>query len=284
LPLFYGGRAPAEHLAPATSAELDPARVPVLVVEDSTESLHVYERLLRGTPFQVVPARTIKDAECRRTTLPVRAVVLDIQLAGEDTWAYLARLKGGEGEPLPVLVVTSTDDQPKAASLGADAYASKPVEREWLVQRLRELTGATAAHAVLIDDDEAPRYALRALLGPLGFEVSEYGQPEVALRQVLARPPDVLFMDLIMPGMTGLVLLDRLRQDPRTRTLPAVLVTSKVLVSAEREAAARLGAIVLSKDVLGEPQAADKVRESLTRAGWRMETPPSAPLHPIERT
>jgi len=284
LPLFYRGLAPAEHLAPATRAELDPARVPVLVVEDSTESLHIYERLLRGTPFQVVPARTIKDAEHRRTTLPVRAVVLDIQLAGEDTWAYLARLKSREAEPLPVLVVTSTDDQPKAAALGADAYASKPVEREWLVRRLRELTAVKAAQAVLIDDEEAPRYALRALLGPLGFEVSEYDEPEEALRQVLDRRPDVLFMDLIMPGMTGLALLERLRQDPRTRTLPAVLVTSKVLVSAEREAAARLRAIVLSKDVLGQSQAAAEIRQALARAGWEAEASPSAALRPVERS
>ena len=114
VPLFYGGMAPAEHLAPATTAEPDPSRVPVLVVEDSTESLHIYDRLLRGTPFQVVPARTIKEAEFRRISLPVRAIVLDIQLAGEDTWAYLARLKGEETE-VPVLVVTSVDDQPKAA-------------------------------------------------------------------------------------------------------------------------------------------------------------------------
>jgi CheY-like chemotaxis protein len=283
LPLFYGGLAPAEYLAPATTAELDPARVPVLVVEDSTESLHVYERLLRGSPFQVVPARTIKDADYRRTTLPVRAVVLDIQLAGEDTWAYLARLKGQEREPLPVLVVTSTDDQPKAASLGADAYASKPVEREWLVRQLRELTGLRAASAVLVDDEEAPRYALRALLGPLGFEVSEYEHPEEALRQVRARPPDVLFVDLIMPGMTGLALLERLREDPRTRTLPAVLITSKVIVPAERDAAARLGAIILSKDILGQPQAAAEVRAGLVRAGWTAATPPTPPLHPVER-
>jgi signal transduction histidine kinase/CheY-like chemotaxis protein len=283
LPLLYRGLVPAEHLAPATTAELDPSRIPVLVVEDSTESLHVYERLLRGTPFQVLPARTIKEAEYRRKSLPVRAVVLDVQLAGEDTWGYLARLKGeGDGE-LPVLVVTSVDDQPKAASLGADAYAAKPIEREWLVRRLHELTGLAAASAVVVDDEEAPRYALRAILGPLGFVVTEYGQPEEALRQVLARPPDVLFMDLIMPGLTGLGLLDRLRQDPRTRELPAVLVTSKELVPAEREAAARLGATVLPKSVLGQPDAVAEIRQGLARAGWPAQAPPSPPLHPVER-
>jgi CheY-like chemotaxis protein len=213
----------------------------------------------------------------------VRAVVLDVQLAGEDTWGYLARLKGeGDGE-LPVLVVTSVDDQPKAASLGADAYAAKPIEREWLVRRLHELTGLAAASAVVVDDEEAPRYALRAILGPLGFVVTEYGQPEEALRQVLARPPDVLFMDLIMPGLTGLGLLDRLRQDPRTRELPAVLITSKELVPAEREAAARLGATVLPKSVLGQPDAVAEIRQGLARAGWPAEAPSSPSLHPVER-
>jgi signal transduction histidine kinase/CheY-like chemotaxis protein len=281
VPLLYAGLVPAEHLAPSTAAELDPSRVPILVVEDSTESLHVYDRLLRGTPFQVVPARTIKEAEHRRASLPVRAVVLDVQLAGEDTWAYLARLKGKETEDLPVLVVTSTDDRRKAESLGADAYAAKPVERAWLVQQLRALTGVKLARAVIIDDEEAPRYALRAALAPLGFEVSEFGQPEEALRQVTARPPDVLFMDLVMPGLNGLALLERLRQDPHTRTLPTVLITSKVMVAAERDAAARLGATVLSKDILGGPQAAADIRQGLARAGWPAAT---SPLDSVEHS
>jgi len=249
------------------------------VVEDSTESLHVYDRLLRGSPFQVIPARTIRAAEHRRASLAVRAVILDIQLAGEDAWGYLARLKADGVPDLPVLVVTNVDDQPKAASLGADAYASKPVERGWLVQQLRKLTGLGTARAVVIDDEEAPRYALRSLLGPMGFEVWEYGQPEEALRQVLAAPPDVLFLDLIMPGMTGLALLESLRQDPRTREIPAVLVTSKVLLPGEREVAGRLGASVVSKDVLGQPQAAAEIQQGLARAGWHAAAPPSPPLH-----
>jgi CheY-like chemotaxis protein/anti-sigma regulatory factor (Ser/Thr protein kinase) len=281
LPLLYQGLVPAEHLAPSTAAEVDPSRLPVLVVEDSTESLHVYDRLLRGSPFQVIPARTIREAEHRRASLEVRAVILDVQLAGEDTWGYLARLKGEEAPGLPVLVVTNVDDQPKAASLGADAYASKPVERGWLVHQLRKLTGLATARAVVLDDEEAPRYALRSLLEPMGFEVREYDQPEDALRHLLAAPPDVLFMDLIMPGMNGLALLERLRQDDRTRDLPAVLITSKVLVPGEREVAGRLEASILSKDVLGQPQAADAIQQGLARAGWHVDAPPSSPL-PVE--
>jgi CheY-like chemotaxis protein len=205
----------------------------------------------------------------------LRAVVLDIQLAGEDTWGYLARLKSGDGE-LPVVVVTSVDDQAKAASLGADAYAAKPIDRSWLVRRLRELTGLKAARAVVIDDEDAARYVLRSLLGPLGFEVSDCAHPEEGLRQVQADRPDVVFLDLVMPGMTGLEVLEGLRQDPRTRELPTVLITSKVLAPSEREAAERLGASVVSKDVLGHPQAAAEIQQALVRAGWTAEAQPPA--------
>jgi signal transduction histidine kinase/CheY-like chemotaxis protein len=284
LPRLYHGLVPAEHLVPATPAELDPARVPILVVEDSAESLHIYERLLRGTPFQVIPARTIREAEQRRAALAVRAVVLDVQLAGEDTWGYLARLKGEGGGELPVLVVTSVDDQPKAASLGADAYAAKPIERGWLVRRLRSLTGMSAARALIIDDEEAPRYALRALLGPLGFDVTECAEPEEGLRRLRADRPDVVFLDLIMPGRTGLALLEELRQDARTRDLPAVLITSKVLVPAERDAATRLRASIVSKDVLGLPQAALEIQQGLARAGWTADVPPPTSLRPAARS
>jgi signal transduction histidine kinase/CheY-like chemotaxis protein len=268
LPIFYGGLAPAERLAPSTPAEVDPSRIPVLVVDDSAENLHVYDRLLRGSPFQVVPARTVREAVERQATLPVRAVILDVQLAGGDTWSYLARMKGPEGDNLPVLVVTNVDDQQKAASLGADAYAAQPVDRAWLLRRLGELTGVATARAVIVDDEEAPRYALRVLMGQLGFRVTECANSGDGLREVRRDPPDIVLLDLVMPGMTGLELLESLRRDEQTRTVPVLMVTSKVLGPAERSAIEAAGAGIVSKEVLGRPDAAEAVRASLVLAGW----------------
>jgi CheY-like chemotaxis protein len=252
---------------------VDPSRIPVLVVEDSTENLHVYDRLLRGSPFQVVPARTVREAEERRAALPIRAIILDVQLAGGDTWSYLARSKGPDGDDLPVIVVTSVDDQPKAASLGADAYAAQPVDRAWLLRRLGELTGVSTARAVIVDDEEAPRYALRVLLGQLGFQVTECAHSGDGLREVQRDPPDVVLLDLVMPGMTGLELLESLRRDEKTRTLPVLLVTSKVLGPAERMAIEAAGAGIVSKEVLGQPEAAAAVRAGLLQAGWMGAVP-----------
>ena len=87
-----------------------------------------------------------------------------------------------------------------------------------------------------------------------------------------------------MPGLTGLALLAHLREEPRTRALPAVLVTSKVLVPAEREAAARLGASVVSKEVLGQAEAVAEIRKGLARAGWSADAPASGPLRQVEQS
>ncbi len=99
-----------------------------------------------------------------------------------------------------------------------------------------------------------------------------------------ANRPDVVFVDLVMPGLNGLALLERLRQDPRTRELPAVLVTSKVLVPAERQAAEKLGASIVAKDVLGRTQATAEIRQGLARAGWAADRPFSPPLREVERS
>jgi CheY-like chemotaxis protein len=120
LPVTY---APRPDTAAAQSLETDPRRSPVLVLEDDPAALHLYERLLRGSEFQPLPARSVRDAEAWLRTGKPRAVVLDIQLLGEDAWQFLAGLKNRpETRGLPAIVVTNVDDERKARALGADAY------------------------------------------------------------------------------------------------------------------------------------------------------------------
>ncbi len=73
---------------PDVSRVFDATRVPVLVVEDNRESLFIYEKYLKGTGYQVLPARTLADArEWLRAVRPV-AIVLDILLETENAWVF----------------------------------------------------------------------------------------------------------------------------------------------------------------------------------------------------
>ena len=61
VPLRYSGAMEAVYV-PDVKRELDASKLPVLVVEDNREALFIYEKYLKGTEFQVVPAQDLKEA------------------------------------------------------------------------------------------------------------------------------------------------------------------------------------------------------------------------------
>ena len=134
------GRSRDGGLPPAPAVPLEPGRLPVLVVEDSAQDLLVYEHYFRGSRFHPVTARTLPDARRLIEQLHPVALVLDIRLAGEDAWAFIGEVRRrDETREMPLVVVSSIDDQAKGLALGADAYAMKPVHPAWLLGTLSRL-------------------------------------------------------------------------------------------------------------------------------------------------
>ncbi|HXX93318.1 MAG TPA: HD domain-containing phosphohydrolase [Planctomycetota bacterium] len=84
----------------------------------------------------------------------------------------------------------------------------------------------TKPHILVVDDDEPNRGLLRRVLGAVGYEVTEAADGEEAVEAVLRRPPDLVLMDLEMPRLDGYGALRILKEDPRTRLIPVVMLTS----------------------------------------------------------
>ena len=83
------------------------------------------------------------------------------------------------------------------------------------------------AKRVLVVDDELPlRELVQDVLLEAGLEVITAADGQAALVEVIARPPDLVVMDVVMPGMDGLTALKTLRQRPDTRDLPVIMLTS----------------------------------------------------------
>lgn len=160
LPREYAGEPQDQRVLPFTRETLDPLRHPVLVVEDNKEVLYIYERFFKGTRFQLVPAHSVRDARQRMMTIRPLAVMLDILLDGVSSWPLLEDLKGSATtREITVFVVTVIENQEKALALGADDFHLKPLDREWLLERLERLALAARPEEILVvDDDEAARY------------------------------------------------------------------------------------------------------------------------------
>src|SRR5688572_6061030 len=233
----------ADNSGPGYSEELvsipsEEGRVPVLLVEDEPETRLLYEKYLRHTAFQSIPAGSIRQGrEALRRNPQVAAIVLDILLPDEMAWHWLAELKGQPAtKHIPVFIISSIDDVQKGLALGADDYCIKPVYRSWLLERLERAVGpvrgidkVVAPVVLLIDDHETDRYLLSKLASETGFKVVETAGGEEGIRVARKIVPSLILLDLNMPEMNGFEVLERLRDDDNTKTIPVIVVTSQVL-------------------------------------------------------
>ena len=233
---------------------IEPGRSAILVIEDGDEDLLIYERLLRGTRYQMIPARTVPAALTVLETVRPAGIVLDLRLQGEEAWDLLTRLKREERTSLvPVVVVSTVDDRPKGLALGADAYAVKPVDQTWLLTTLDSLVPMHDALRVLaVDDEETYRFIIREMLTDAGFEVGEAASGLEGLQLTDEFRPDVILLDLRLSDMTGFEVVEQLRQNPRTARVPVIIVTSQQLSPAEEHALRDVSAVLPKSDLRRE--------------------------------
>ena len=250
--------------------QLDPTRLPLLVVENDPVDLILYEKILQGSDFQVLPARTLDEA--RRVLRRVRpvAVLLDLMLEVESGWNLLTELKAqASTRDVPVLVMTVVDGQERALALGADHFCLKPVNQTWLLDRLNALTAKGPVETVLIiDDTESDRRLLRELLTAGGqYRIVEARDGGEGLRRARDDHPSVIFLDLVMQDMTGLEVLDRLKHDLATSDIPVIIHTSKDLGDDERKRLGVNAAAILEKSIGTRQEVFARIREALIKAG-----------------
>ena len=244
VPVRYAEPRPA-HAAPAAAPALEPGKIPVLLVEDEPEVRLFYEKILRGTPYQVIPVGSLRDAREALARETPAAIVLDILLRGEDSWRWLGELKGDAAtRAIPVVVVTTVDDERKAYALGADAYLRKPVDRTLLVEQLDRFLGR---RILLIEDDPATRYTLKKLLDSANCHVVEAADGLSGLEAARVAKPQLILLDLGLPDITGEEVLARLGAAEETAAIPVVIATARDLTAAERTLLALRARGVLSK-------------------------------------
>src|SRR3954463_3858900 len=94
----------------------------------------------------------------------------------------------------------------------------------------------TNMRILLVEDAPFLRYAFGRLLRMHGYEVMEANDGQEALDCISVFRPQLVVTDLMMPGMDGVELIERLRSDPETADLPVVAITADATEQAERKA------------------------------------------------
>jgi CheY-like chemotaxis protein len=106
---------------------------------------------------------------------------------------------------------------------------------------------------LLIDDEEVSRYLLRQLL-PESCSVIEANTGARGIESARSNSPEIIFLDLNMPEMTGFEVLRQLKGDPATRFIPIVIVTSQRLTEQDRQLLIPQTVAIISKETLARAE------------------------------
>jgi len=209
----------------------------VLVVEDDAHAYELISTALGSAGYLSVRARHGDEAiRLAREARPI-AVTLDLVLPGIDGWEVLKTLKSDDAtRDIPVVIISRVDERDLGVALGADDYFVKPVDRDRLLNRVRQLTTAdqSKTRLLLIDDDTSLHELLDDELTRLGYTIESAFNGETGFAAAKENAPDVIILDLMMPGMSGFEVAGLLKDHPSTARIPILVLTSKEISADDR--------------------------------------------------
>lgn len=220
----------------------------ILVIEDDPTAASFLVESLSGDGFEIETTTTGEEGLRRALEDPPAAICLDIVFPhGVQGWEVLERLKADPATAhVPVVVCTGRNNRERAAALGAADFLAKPLSPEQLREAVRRVVHPPGC-VLVVDDDPTVRRLVVETLSAQGLELHEASGGQEALDFLARRRPDAIVLDLMMPGVDGLEVLDRLQADPATRRIPVIVLTARRLAADEQRAISTRAAALLGK-------------------------------------
>jgi signal transduction histidine kinase/CheY-like chemotaxis protein len=211
----------------------------ILVIEDDMVAAELIRTHLTDGGYRVALVASGHAGIGAARRLQPHAITLDLGLPDLDGWEVLYRLKNDPAtQGIPVLIVSARDQGQVGFSLGAVDYLVKPVDPKRLLAALYrcQVLGAPrrALRILVVDDEPAVLEALDALLTREGHTVMRAQDGEGALSRAQTERPDVILLDLHLPGLSGFEVVTRLRQIPGLEAVPVVAFSGKFVTPEER--------------------------------------------------
>ncbi len=122
---------------------------------------------------------------------------------------------------------------------------------------------------LVVDDNDAGQLLVRTVLELEGFRVDSAGSSEQVLERLNVRTPDLILMDVQLPGQDGLALTRQIKADPATAAIPIVALTAHAMAG-DREQALAAGCIGYISKPIDTRLLGDQVRGFLP--GERLES------------
>ena len=236
-----------------------------LIIEDSPAAAEQLSRYLSELGMATTVYPRGDSATNTAATLQPDIILLDIILPALSGWDVLAQLKAdSRTKDIPVIIVSVLDEKARGLAQGATDYLVKPVSRAQVHEALknslsRQLSATTALIIslpkdamdttektpspliLLAEDNESNILTLSAHLQASGYRLIVARDGSEAIQRAREMSPDLILMDIQMPGMDGLEAIQRLRNDTKLATIPIIALTALAMLG-DRERCLKAGA------------------------------------------
>ena len=133
-------------------------------------------------------------------------------------------------------------------------------------------SSGTGLRVLVVDDSLTILAVMRKMLAQNNYVVLEAVDAEKGVAIALDEQPDVIFLDIVLPGMNGFAALRQLRRDPRTRAIPVIMMSGNEQAT-EQFYAQRIGADDFMKKPFSRAELFSRVEQL-----FRIENPARRPL------
>jgi len=224
-----------EILVPADKIVKPYNREPlVIIVEDDENFADILKDYSRDHGYRSIIVNEGTNAfEIIKKNQP-DGVILDIMLPGKDGWKILKELKDDEATAqIPVHLMSANDAATNHASLeGAISFIKKPVALETIDQLFSDImlkSGIVFKQILLIEDNKMQSQALNELMLSLSITVDQAFDGKSAMAMLNENEYQCVILDINLPDISGLDLLDKIKKIDRFKSLPVIINTAMEL-------------------------------------------------------
>ncbi|MBK7745827.1 MAG: response regulator [Candidatus Obscuribacter sp.] len=219
-------------------------RQEVLVIDEDQKDLASLRKQVEEHGFSFRSARSFATTIIELEKRMPEGLILEIPLPDGDAYELVERVRAMPGGDEMAIVIVSKQtgflDKVRSIHCGADAHFEKPVDVKAMFRRLRYLLDKRyqeTPRILSVEDDPDQAAFIRAFLESAGYQVRTCTDPKNFESYMSAFQPDLVLLDVMLPGMTGYELARYIRQDERHATLPVLFLTTQGQIDARIESA-----------------------------------------------
>jgi PAS domain S-box-containing protein len=215
-------------------ADAGPQRPRVVIAEAAEPLRATLSAALAAQGWEPHEATSVEGLLAVAQAVEPALVVLGLPASAEDS-ELLQRLSAGA----PLLLLS---DRPPAEIPPAAVVVPRSTSPVVVAAQASRMRSEAQTHILVVDDDPYVRPVLVRLLQRNGLRVSSASEGYAALAAVEADRPDVILLDIKMPGLDGFEVLRRLKARPETAQIPVIVLTANDLSDTTRAQGIELGA------------------------------------------